>query len=106
MGTQTMGVLDELEARAGASDQDREQWLAERRRGVTATELRDIMLASNRDVAIADLVKKKREGDRFTGATAVLGEAVARWAAARRAYLARFPIVQDAIAVDRGDGGE
>ena len=67
MGTQTMGVLDELEARAGASDQDREQWLAERRRGVTATELRDIMLASNRDVAIADLVKKKREGDRFTG---------------------------------------
>ena len=50
MGTQTMGVLDELEARAGASDQDREQWLAERRRGVTATELRDIMLASNRDV--------------------------------------------------------
>lgn len=29
MGTQTMGVLDELEARAGASDQDREQWLDE-----------------------------------------------------------------------------
>ena len=65
--TMTHSVLEYLEARAGASDQDREAWLAERRQGVTATELRDIMLAANREVAIADLVKKKREGDSFTG---------------------------------------
>nr|WP_279543972.1 YqaJ viral recombinase family protein [Leucobacter ruminantium] len=56
-----------MEARAGASDQDREAWLAERRQGVTATELAKIMTAPNRDLAIADLVRKKREGDPFTG---------------------------------------
>lgn len=36
--------LLELEARAGASDQDREAWLAERRTGITATEVRDLWL--------------------------------------------------------------
>lgn len=34
----------ELEARAGASDRDREAWLSERRAGVTATEVRDLWL--------------------------------------------------------------
>lgn len=37
-------VLADLEARAGASDQDRELWLAERREGITATQVRDIAL--------------------------------------------------------------
>lgn len=37
-------VLADLESRAGASDQDRELWLAERRAGVTATQVRDIVL--------------------------------------------------------------
>lgn len=37
-------VLAELMARAGASDQDREAWLAERRTGVTATEVKDLYL--------------------------------------------------------------
>lgn len=37
-------VLDALEARAGASDADREAWLAERRQGITATEVRDLYL--------------------------------------------------------------
>lgn len=60
-------VLVDLEARAGASDQDRAAWLAERRQGVTATEIRDVMLAGSREQAIRDLVKKKREGDPFTG---------------------------------------
>lgn len=36
--------LDELEQRAGASDQDREAWLAERRDGITATEVRDLYM--------------------------------------------------------------
>ena len=60
-------ALVDLESRAGASDKDRAAWLAERAGGVTATELAKIMIAPNRDVAIADLVKKKREGDPFTG---------------------------------------
>ncbi|WP_024356714.1 YqaJ viral recombinase family protein [Leucobacter chironomi] len=60
-------ALLDLESRAGASDQDREAWLAERRQGVTATELAKIMTASNRDVAIQDLVRRKRDGDPFTG---------------------------------------
>lgn len=37
-------VLEALEARAGASDTDREAWLAERRTGITATEVRDLYL--------------------------------------------------------------
>lgn len=36
--------LAELELRAGASDTDREAWLAERRTGITATEVRDLWL--------------------------------------------------------------
>ena len=60
-------LLADLEARAGASDKDRAAWLAERAAGVTATELRDIMLASNEAAAIQALVRKKRDGDSFTG---------------------------------------
>lgn len=67
MSSTMTDALTDLFARAGASDTDREAWLAERRQGVTATEIRDIMLASNRELAIKDLVKKKREGDSFTG---------------------------------------
>lgn len=44
MSTTTVSKLAELEARAGASDQDREAWLAERRTGITATEVRDLWL--------------------------------------------------------------
>lgn len=36
--------LVELDSRAGASDTDREAWLAERAKGVTATEVRDLWL--------------------------------------------------------------
>lgn len=39
-------ALVELETRAGASDTDREAWLAERRKGITATEVRDLYLES------------------------------------------------------------
>jgi predicted phage-related endonuclease len=44
MSTAIASKLLELEARAGASDQDREAWLAERRGGITATEVRDLWL--------------------------------------------------------------
>jgi len=37
-------TLEDLMSRAGASDVDRELWLAERRSGVTATEVRDLYL--------------------------------------------------------------
>lgn len=37
-------VLADLESRAGASDKNREAWLAERRGGITATQVRDIAL--------------------------------------------------------------
>lgn len=59
-----MSVLDDVLARAGASDVDREAWLAERRAGVTATEVRD--LAAGRKT-VADLLDEKRNGARFTG---------------------------------------
>jgi predicted phage-related endonuclease len=39
-------VLAELEARAGASDKDRLVWLAERRQGITATEIRDLFIGA------------------------------------------------------------
>ncbi|WP_243063228.1 YqaJ viral recombinase family protein [Humibacter sp. RRB41] len=39
-------VLAELESRAGASDTDRLAWLAERRRGITATEVRDLVIGA------------------------------------------------------------
>ncbi|MFE4469520.1 YqaJ viral recombinase family protein [Leifsonia sp. NPDC056824] len=38
------GALAELESRAGASDADRPAWLAERRLGISATEIRDLYL--------------------------------------------------------------
>jgi len=55
----TLGTVDktiELESRAGASDSDREAWLGERRRGVTATEIRDLYLGR---LTVRDLVDRK-----------------------------------------------
>ncbi len=60
-------ALLDYESRAGASDEDRKAWLEERLQGPTATELAKIMTASNRDVAIQDLVRMKRDGDAFQG---------------------------------------
>lgn len=42
MTTQFLSVLGDVFNRAGASDKDREQWLEERRNGITATEVRDL----------------------------------------------------------------
>lgn len=60
-------VLNDIEARAGASDKDVELWKAQRALGVTATNIRDVMIAGNRDQAIRDLVDKKINGDPFKG---------------------------------------
>ncbi len=60
-------VLNDVEARAGASDKDVELWKAQRALGVTATNIRDVMIAGNRDQAIRDLVDKKINGDPFKG---------------------------------------
>ena len=59
-------VLEQLEERAGASDADREEWLAARRQGVTATEIRDLYL---KKITIQKLVRRKLglDVDTFTG---------------------------------------
>lgn len=66
MSATTVDVVAELEQRAGASDKDREQWLAERRRGVTATEIRELMLGNITDEELADR-KLGRIRDDFAG---------------------------------------
>lgn len=62
----SVAVLDALEARAGASDTDREAWLAERAGGITATNIRDLMLGEVTDEELADL-KLGRKVDSFSG---------------------------------------
>lgn len=52
----SVAVLERLEERAGPSDADREQWLAERRTGITATEVRDLYL---RKISVRELVDRK-----------------------------------------------
>lgn len=81
---QSSDALADLFSRAGASDANREAWLAERRNGVTATELRDIMIAPDRERAIRELVKKKREGDSFAG------NAYTQWGNEREPIIARW----------------
>ncbi len=56
MSTAIANKLLELEARAGASDQYRELWLAERRNGPTATEIRDLYLGK---LTVRELVDRK-----------------------------------------------
>ncbi|MHA3682816.1 YqaJ viral recombinase family protein [Leucobacter sp. HY1908] len=65
-------VLAELEGRAGAPDTDREAWLAERRGGVTATEVRDLYMRRIGRPAYKleqELIDEKlgRSADSFTG---------------------------------------
>lgn len=59
-------VLADLESRAGASDKDRDLWLAERRSGITATEVRDLAAGKIRTQDLIDL-KLGRTVDSFTG---------------------------------------
>lgn len=64
--TVTVSALAELESRAGASDADRELWLAERRAGITATEVKDLYLGK---VKRQDLISLKLglKKDTFSG---------------------------------------
>lgn len=59
-------ALTDLLARAGASDTDRELWLAERAQGITATEIRDLVTGKKRQQDLIDL-KLGRKTDTFTG---------------------------------------
>lgn len=65
----------------GASDQDRDAWLAERRTGITATEIRDLYLGK---ITIEKLVALKlgREKDNFAG------NEYTRWGVAREPVIA------------------
>ncbi|MDQ7877329.1 YqaJ viral recombinase family protein [Microbacterium sp. QXD-8] len=57
-------VLVDLEARAGASDTDRPAWLAERRGGCTATEVRDLYIrAKSKAKLIATKTEQEAEKD-------------------------------------------
>lgn len=79
--TYTTPVLADLESRAGASDRDREAWLAERRAGITATEVRDLVLGKLRMQDLIDL-KLGRTVDAFTG------NAYTEWGKAREGVIA------------------
>jgi hypothetical protein len=59
-------LLAELETRAGASDKDRDLWLAERAGGITATEIRELYL---RKITVQQLIDLKlgRRVDTFSG---------------------------------------
>lgn len=59
-------ALTDLLARAGASDADRELWLAERDQGITATDLAGLMTGQKREQDLIDL-KLGRKVDAFTG---------------------------------------
>lgn len=64
--TTTSGELADLMSRAGASDTDREAWLEERRQGISATEIRDLIRGKVREQDLIDL-KLGRKTDSFTG---------------------------------------
>ena len=59
-------ALTDLLARAGASDEDRAAWLAERAQGITATEIRDLVKGKLRQDDLIAL-KLGRKVDSFTG---------------------------------------
>ncbi|KAK2701935.1 hypothetical protein QYM36_019436 [Artemia franciscana] len=79
--TTVTNPLDEIEQHAGASDKDREAWLAERRAGVTATEVRDLYTGAKQMQDLIDLKLGRRE-DTFTG------NAYTRWGTEREPVIA------------------
>lgn len=60
-----MSAIEELELRAGASDQDREAWLAERATGVTATEVKEIALAHGSESVMRRVLREKQHPSDF-----------------------------------------
>lgn len=60
-------VLADLFARAGASDADRPAWLAERRGGITATEVRDLYIRAKSTAKLC-AIKLQQESEKDLGA--------------------------------------
>lgn len=85
-------AVADLMSRAGASDQDRTAWLAERRGGVTATEIRDLAIGKKRQGELVDLKLGLKE-DTFSG------NAYTEWGKLREPFLA-------AVAERRGIAAE
>lgn len=72
-------LLQEIESRAGASDQDREAWLRERTTGVTATEAKRLMQDVPPEVlALEKVVGTDFQGNRYTAWGKVREPVVAR----------------------------
>lgn len=80
MSAVVVNVRAELEARAGASDQDREAWLAERRSGVTATEIASLY---GKRVSREALASQK-----LSGVESFFGNAYTEWGKARESHIA------------------
>lgn len=60
-------LIVDVEARAGASDQDRDAWLAQRRTGITATEAKRLMLGEPAELlALEKVMGAPFEGNRYT----------------------------------------
>lgn len=66
-------LLPALEALAGASDEDRPAWLGERREGVTATEVRDLMIHKVAKRTLIDRKLGRKPESDWTGPYAMWG---------------------------------
>ncbi len=89
--TTATSALALLELRAGASDQDREAWLAQRKLGVTATEMRDLHLGKIRaEDLIADKLGRR--------SNAFAGNAYTAWGNAREPIIAAIAQQRYALA--------
>jgi hypothetical protein len=64
----------ELDRRAGASDEDRPAWLAERKGGITATELRDLMIHKISEKRLIDMKLGRKPESDWTGPYAAYGK--------------------------------
>jgi hypothetical protein len=86
----TVSALAELDSRAGASDANREVWLAERRAGITATEVKDLYLGK---VKRQDLIGLKLglKKDTFSG------NVYTEWGKAREPVIAEAALTRYGI---------
>lgn len=76
-----MSALEDLFARAGASDEDREAWLAERREGITATEVAKLAKSPAAEVEI----RREKAGE-----STFHGNRYTDWGKAREPHLAAY----------------
>lgn len=82
--TLTGGRLHRLESRSGASDENREEWLAERRLGITATEMAKLWRSRNLQKSMEKLAVEK-----LTGAEAFAGNIYTQWGVDREPAIAQ-----------------